>query len=74
MADLTRRKMLYDELVLRELLWLRHGCSISVLYGDDGEMQCGDCQIDFLRDNPDDISKKFFKIGSTIVLKGGLTF
>lgn len=23
---------------LRELLWLHHGCSISILYGDDGKM------------------------------------
>jgi len=34
---------------LRELLWLRHGCRITDLYGDDGEMQCSKCQIDFKR-------------------------
>ena len=32
---------------LRELLWLRHGH--SGLYGDDGEMQCGICLVDFKR-------------------------
>jgi len=32
---------------LRELLWLRHGC--VGLYGDDGEMQCGACLLDFKR-------------------------
>jgi hypothetical protein len=26
---------------LREWLWLNHGCSIAALYGDDGELQCG---------------------------------
>ena len=35
---------------LRKILWLRHGCSISKLYGDDGEMQCSFCRIDFKRD------------------------
>jgi len=34
---------------LRELLWLRHGCKFTDLYGDDGEMQCHKCNIDFLR-------------------------
>lgn len=29
------------ELTQRRILWLDHGCSPSVLYGDDGEMQCG---------------------------------
>jgi len=42
---------------LRELLWLRHGCSISALYGDDGEMQCHSCQIDFKRDSIEVIKK-----------------
>ena len=35
--------------ILRELLWLRHGCA-GPLYGDDGKMQCSGCMIDFLRD------------------------
>jgi hypothetical protein len=30
-----------NEKELREWLWLNHGCSIHALYGDDGEMQCG---------------------------------
>jgi hypothetical protein len=29
-----------DEAIVREFLWTNHGCSISALYGDDGEMQC----------------------------------
>lgn len=29
-----------EELKLRELLWLHHGCSSEYLYGDDGELQC----------------------------------
>ncbi len=30
---------------LREFLWLNHGCPISALYGDDGEMQCGNVAL-----------------------------
>lgn len=26
---------------IREWLWINHGCPISSLYGDDGELQCG---------------------------------
>ena len=48
---------------LRELLWLYHGCSISYLYGDDGEMQCNNMNshkpIDFKRDTPQEIEDKF---------------
>lgn len=38
---------------LRELLWIRHGCSLGALYGDDGEMQCNACfpMLDFKRDS-----------------------
>jgi hypothetical protein len=34
---------------VREGWWLNHGHPISDLYGDDGEMQCGACRLDFLR-------------------------
>jgi len=29
-----------EELILRRLLWLHHGCPSEYLYGDDGELQC----------------------------------
>lgn len=29
-----------EELILRRLLWLHHGCPSEFLYGDDGELQC----------------------------------
>jgi hypothetical protein len=51
---------------LRELLWLRHGC--LSLYGDDGEMQCGKCVIDFKRDTPGQIRKRFEQIGLAALL------
>lgn len=46
---------------LRRLLWLRHGC--DGLYGDDGEMQCARCSIDFRRDEPVSIEERFADIG-----------
>ncbi len=47
---------------LRELLWLRHGCSVAALYGDDGEMQCGHCLIDFKRASAEEIETAFTQI------------
>jgi len=40
---------------LRRLLWLKHGCPQSALYGDDGEMQCNQCGVDFKRLSVQDI-------------------
>lgn len=44
---------------LKELLWLRHGCSIAALYGDDGEMQCSSCGLDFKRFTASQIEEHF---------------
>lgn len=52
-----------DNKILRELLWLRHGCPIVSLYGDDGERQCNHCKIDFKRDDPAEIRDKFERMG-----------
>jgi len=54
-ADLTA-----ENAKLRELLWIRHGC--NSLYGDDGEMQCGTCLIDFKRDPAEQIESVFVRI------------
>ena len=43
LAELVR-----DDLTLRRMLWLAHGC--LGLYGDDGEMHCGACLLDFKRE------------------------
>lgn len=45
-----------ENIVLRRLLWLNHGC--VDLYGDDGEMQCSKCMIDFKRDSVKAIEDK----------------
>lgn len=60
----TYRPKTWDELAnensrLRYLLWLNHGC--YALYGDDGEMQCGHCMIDFKRDSVKNIEYKLDK-------------
>jgi hypothetical protein len=39
-----------DNQELRKQLWLRHGHGGSALYGDDGEMQCKVCRLDYKRD------------------------
>lgn len=51
--------MSHEERLLRELLWLRHGCPISALYGDDGELQCVLCRIDFKRESATGIQSAF---------------
>lgn len=50
--------------ILRRLLWQHHGCeSISAaLYGDDGELQCNVCGIDFKRDTAEKIEERFGQI------------
>ena len=47
---------------LRELLWFNHGCPPGALYGDDGEMQCGACRLDFKRDEVERIEARFVEI------------
>lgn len=60
--EMTTKK-LNGEQILRKLLWLRHGCPFPALYGDDGEMQCGNCRIDFKETSAQDIQKRFEHIG-----------
>jgi len=51
-----------EEKTFRRLLFLRHGCKGGALYGDDGEMQCSSCMIDFKRDSPTQIEQRFLDI------------
>lgn len=56
-----RKQVSADERILREYLWLHHGCSKSCVYGDDGEMQCNNSihgPIDFKRDTAGEIIEK----------------
>jgi hypothetical protein len=52
-----------DNQILRKMLWFRHGCPSGALYGDDGEMQCAKCFIDFKRLPVEDIRQRFQDIG-----------
>lgn len=56
-------EMSADELTLRRLLWLRHGCAPHTLYGDDGELQCATCMLDFRRMSAREIDQRFYDIG-----------
>lgn len=60
------RRLRSDDAALRKELWLLHpsmhaGNSL-VLYGDDGEMQCGACLIDFKRDTVAEIRLKIDRL------------
>ena len=59
--EIIEEEIKLDEKVLRKLLWLKHGCSIESLYGDDGEMQCSNCLIDFKRDSIERIDQGLTK-------------
>jgi len=47
-----------DEMMLRRLLWAKHGHG-QYLYGDDGELQCKYCGIDFKRNSVSEIVGMF---------------
>ncbi len=71
LVDLTVRleAVMRDNRVLRKLLWLRHADHTEALYGDDGEMQCGRCLIDFKRESVESIQKAFAQIGIMALIK-----
>ena len=50
-----------ENIILRRMLWLRHGCPQPFLYGDDGEMQCHQCGIDFKRTPAKEIENVFYE-------------
>lgn len=51
-----------SDYLLRHMLWLRHGCPQHALYGDDGEMQCSSCLIDFKRSSAQGIQERFHRL------------
>lgn len=57
--ETNRLKM--ENLELRKIWWMNHGCPISALYGDDGELQCSFCLVDFKRETVSEIQDKFWK-------------
>jgi len=53
--------------ILREYLWLSHGH--QGLYGDDGEMQCGECPADYKRDDLSELILKAKKAKEETAIK-----
>jgi hypothetical protein len=47
----------------RRVMALRHGCNQSALYGDDGELQCKECGVDFARMEPNEIDSRWMMLG-----------
>ena len=47
-----------DNRLLRYLLAMAHNSATHLIYGDDGELQCGACLVDFVRDPASTIHKK----------------
>lgn len=56
-----------NENKLRKYLWLSHGH--FHLYGDDGEMQCQDCIMDYKRDDLDILLDRAIQAREEINLK-----
>lgn len=52
-----------DNVRLRYLLARQHDGPKHMIYGDDGELQCGACFIDFRRDSVSDIERKLNAAG-----------
>lgn len=48
------------EQALRREWWLNHGHDYSAMYGDDGEMQCNACAVDFKRAPLDELRQVVF--------------
>ena len=63
--EVEKRK---NEKTLRYWLWLKHGH--TELYGDDGEMQCQRCMLDFKRDSVERISEVFNAQAEKAMIEG----
>lgn len=48
--EVGNKDLAEENQLLRKWIWLNHG-HLDGLYGDDGEMQCGRCLVDFKRDD-----------------------
>jgi|GEM_PF-5606551 hypothetical protein len=52
-----------ENLELRILLWMNHNPQhFPDLYGDDGELQCKACKLDFKRDSPKTMAERWEKL------------
>lgn len=56
-------KLKEENRILRYLLGRSHDGPKHRIYGDDGELQCSACWIDFVRDSAQDIKRKLEESG-----------
>ena len=56
-----QKRMIMEEMILRELLWLNHGCNPDHRHGDDGEMRCSACGVNFKKDPANLIKRKLME-------------
>ena len=63
-----------EENELRYMLFMQHSHdgSSACLYGDDGEMSCGVCHIDFVRDSVEMIKQKNYDFNMRECVRLGL--
>ena len=52
-----------DNRKLRYLLARQHDSATHRIYGDDGDLQCSACRIDFRLDTVADIERKIYEAG-----------
>ena len=73
---MNEEELKVENKILRTLLWKNHGCSCSALYGDDGELQCNQCMIDFKRDSVYEIEAKIYNknMKDVVDTKTGIKF
>lgn len=61
----TRPTSVSENIQLRALLWSTHPCPAK--YGDDGELQCSACMIDFRRDSVNSIEERIRRRGRRLL-------
>lgn len=59
-----------ENIALRKFAWLWHGCPINALYGDDGELSCGRCGLEFKRGDPNEWPGQFHAADARAVANG----
>lgn len=62
-VDVNVSRLLEENRILRYLLAMAHDGPKHRIYGDDGELQCSVCWIDFVRDSAQGIKRKIEEAG-----------
>ena len=62
-VDVNVSRLQEENRILRYLLAMAHDSEKHRIYGDDGELQCSVCWVDFVRDSAQDIKRKIEEAG-----------